>query len=487
MPYIPTKKQIEAHCAAERFVGYGGAMGGGKTRWLCEMARLLSIQCPGNFGVVARQSGVVLKMTTQEVFFTETLIPGSSEWQELGCKFNKSEGMLYFTALNPPSKIWFTGLDTDNTERIKSLNLGFFAIDEATEVSEDIFLMLCTRLRRKGIPKIYRKGLISANPEAGWVKRRFVDKKLQDYKFVDANYQDNPHLPDDYHELFAEMPIRWKEKYLEGNWGAVTGLVWKEFNDGFHIIPFQRIPPEWRGFRGFDHGQQNPAAMLWCAYGYYDEIETRQLLGDRIDAMNPEYKDYPIIIVHHCYYKPGLVSEHRKNIARQKVCIDKPGLIHADPSIWAKDREKIISDGKSKPYSIAEEYLESPYPLKGLVRGNNKVNVGLIRVSTLLNIGHLFFMDHESLDPLIGDGGEIRTYSWREPKNMEDDWPEEPEKRRDHACDALRYACMSMPPLSVEKKKIVPYNSFMAARQRAIAARKKGILSVSKRGKLMRL
>jgi len=78
--YIPNKKQIEAHIATEQFVGYGGAMGGGKTRWICEMAKLLSVSYPGNFGVIARQSGPALKVSTMEVFFDEVLLYGSDSW-----------------------------------------------------------------------------------------------------------------------------------------------------------------------------------------------------------------------------------------------------------------------------------------------------------------------------------------------------------------------------------------------------------------------
>src|SRR5574343_1871923 len=97
--YIPHQRQIEAHCAIEQFIGYGGGMGGGKTRWLCEMAKFLSLKFPGNFGVVARQSGPVLDNTTVEVFFSEVLIPGTPEWQQLGCVYNKQDRKLKATWL----------------------------------------------------------------------------------------------------------------------------------------------------------------------------------------------------------------------------------------------------------------------------------------------------------------------------------------------------------------------------------------------------
>ncbi len=472
MTYIPSPKQVEAHCATEQFLGFGGAMGGGKTRWLCEAAKLFSISYPGNFGLLGRQSGPALKVSTMEVFFDEVMIPGSDEWKELGCKYNKAEGMIWFQNLEPVSKIWFTGFDNDNIERIKSLNLGWFGVDEATEITESLYLMLCTRLRRKGVPREARKGMISANPEAGWVKRRFLDQKLKNHKFIQANYKDNPHLPEDYPQLFDTMPITWRKKYLDGNWGAVSGLIYSGFDEDFHVVPYTKAPPEWKQFRGFDHGQQNPAACLSFLSGYAEEIHFKELIGeDRWNLMPRKYDDYPVLICSKLYYDSGLVSKHRKEIA--SLWPDFKGPTYADPSIWAKDREKMLSDGKSVPYSIANEYLEFPFPLRGLIRANNIKDVGINRVSQLLEIGHLFFMDHPSMDPLIGDAGEIRSYSWKQPRTDDDDWPEEAEKKRDHAMDAMRYGVMSLPPVKVYSPKVIPYNSFMAARQRAIAFKKR--------------
>ena len=470
--YIPTPRQVEAHCAVERHLGFGGAMGGGKTRFLCEMAKLLSIKFPGNFGLLARQSGPALKMSTQEVFFSEVLQPGGAEWKTLKCVFNKSEGLLEFRCFNPPSRIWFTGLDSDNTERLKSLNLGWFGIDEATEVSESIYLMLCTRLRRKGIPSEYRKAMVSANPEAGWVKRRFIDQKLKDHKFVFSNFKDNPHLPADYASLFDTMPLAWREKYLHGDWGAVSGLIFKEFVPEIHIIPNQEVPPEWIHFRALDHGQQNPAACLGFAYGYGDKVTMQGYLGDRVELLKPEYDEYPIIICYRLYYGTGLVSQHRTKIAKAFSDIENYGPTFGDPSMWAKNREKLQSDGQATDYSIAQEYMDAPDPLLNLVRANNRVVPGINRVATLLSTHHLFFMDHPSMDPLIGLTGEIRSYSWKQPKTDDMDWPETPIKSNDHACDALRYGAMSLPPMRIPQPKLIPHSSFAAARMRAMAAKK---------------
>ena len=468
--YIPHPRQIEAHCAIEQFIGYGGAMGGGKTRWLCEMAKFLSLKFPGNFGVIARQSGPILENTTMEVFFSEVLIQGSEEWKQLGCEFNRQDRMLTFTALNPPSKIWFSGLDRDNVEKVKSLNLGFFAIDEATEVSENIFLMFMTRLRRKNVPTMYRKGIISANPEAGWVKRRFIDQKLSNHKFVFALAFDNPHLPEDYANLFDTMPTRWREKYLNGNWDAASGLVYKEFNRKIHVIPDQTLPKFWKRIRGLDHGQQNPTAVVGLALAQETPEDLIPFIGEeRLAYLHPDYQHYPYLFVERLYYSPGLVVEHKERIAKVFADYSSKGT-YCDPSIKSRDRQKMVMDSRGRQgyieYSIFDEYLELPYPIKDLVIGNNDVKVGIDRIATLLMIGHLFFLDSPQLLPLMGETGEILNYEWEEAKDLNQAWPEKPKKTDDHALDALRYGIMSLDKPN-PKTKVVPWNSFEEVRKRA--------------------
>ncbi len=487
--YEPHERQREAHRAKERFIGYGGAMGGGKTRWGCEEGLALSLEFPHNFGVICRQSGPALRMSTMESFFSQTLVPGSKMWQAVGAEFNKGEGLLTLGVNG--SKIWFTGLDADNTERIKSLELGWFFIDEATEVSEAIFQMFITRLRRSGVSSRMRKGLISANPEAGWVKRRFVDQHLPDHRFVVALPADNPYLPEDYASLFETLPDRWRRKYLLGSWDAASGLIYPSFDEKVHVVPWVEIPPHWKVVRGLDHGQRNPTACLGAVVIPDDKAELERVITPAgMEKRAAWLKNYPTIVCFRLYYAPGVVSEHKRWIKRMFEDIAKPGLVFADPSIWGRDREKLIEvAGKEtrREYSIADEYMEEPDGLRGLVRGTNLVLPGLDRVETLLKGGHLFFMDHPSLQPLIGPAGEIRNYEWKEAKESLS-MPEVPQDRDDHACDALRYLVMSLPQPAVQAK-VVPAGTFDRKRKEAQQWRQaqKGrgmVIDISRAGRL---
>jgi len=441
-------------------------MGGGKTRFLCEDNLASLIRHPGNFTVMCRQSGVALRQTTGEVFFSEALVSGSPLWKALGAVHNRTDNEVILRALVPSSRTWFTGLDHDNLERVKSLNLGGVYVDEVSEVSESIVNMLATRLRRKpnGVD-IHRRLVASSNPEAGWVKSRWVDKQLPGHEFIQATWRDNPYLPEDYPTLFDSMPERWRQKYLYGNWDAASGLVYPEFKRDFHVVP--AISPQmlqgflrdgWRHMRGFDHGQQNPACCIGFLVGKIeDSRNAKKLLGARLDGRDPEFDDYWTVIAYRMYQNPGLVSEHRKRIHMLWSDVPRPGVTWADPSIWRRDRERpiVVKPGRveAREASLYDEYNLKPYPLRGLRRGNNSVLAGINRVGTLYNIGHYFTC--EDLEQLIMN---TLQYAWKEASNEDLNFPERPIDKDDHDKDAERYGLMSLPaPRAKIKEEEIDY------------------------------
>jgi len=472
--FVPFDEQVAAFTAMEQFILYGGSMGGGKSRLICELALDLSIKFPGNRGLIARQSFPTLKDTTMEVFLTETLPYKGSDWNNLGAKHYKQDQNIVFSALDPPSVISFRGLDRDNKEKIKSLNLGFFCLDEGTEIDVGIWDALCTRLRRrpngKAIPPQYMKGLVTANPEPGWIKNKFIDRKLDNHRFIPSSFQSNPYLPENYASLFNGMSKAKRERWLYGDWGSIGGLIWSAFDPNFHIVPYEKPPNYWRFYRGLDHGQQNACACLGVA-SYYIDNKVKEILGDRLDKVDRRFDKYPIHFVYRLYYKPGLVSDHKEGIDRLFQDVENPGNTYCDPSIWRRDREKLVEDRK-EDWSIADEYDTQPYAIRRLEKANNRVDLGIDRVQFMLEIGHLFFMNHPSLNPLIDEAdGEIGKYTWKRPKNEDDDWDEQPVKRDDHACDALRYVMMAVEhPIPPPQPKIHP-RSFTAIAEKIDAQR----------------
>lgn len=211
--YSPTERQTIAHTSPERFTLYGGAVGGGKSVWLCNEILQLSLEYSGNVGYLCRYELTSLMRST--LMTLERYLP-----YEVIAQHHQTEN--YFRLVNG-SLIFYGGLgdDVKAIERLKSMELGWFAIDQAEEVSESHFFMLASRLRLR-IPGIMYKGLLTANPTPGWVKHRFIEQKLPDHIFIPALPKDNPFLPSDYEEKLRELyPAELVKQLLEGDWDAL--------------------------------------------------------------------------------------------------------------------------------------------------------------------------------------------------------------------------------------------------------------------------
>lgn len=210
--YEPTEMQKRAHSAVETNVLYGGAVGGGKSVWLCNEAIQLCLDFGGNVGFLARHELASFRKTT--LMTLEEFLPS-----KIVKSHNKSEQEI---VLVNGSKILYGGLGDDQSaiERLKSMNLGFFGIDQAEETTENHFFMLASRLRLN-LPGIYYKALLTANPEPGWVRDRFIDNHYPDHIFIPALPSDNPHLPKDYENKLRALYVNNPElikALLEGNW-----------------------------------------------------------------------------------------------------------------------------------------------------------------------------------------------------------------------------------------------------------------------------
>jgi len=120
---------------------FSAAFGAGKTLSLCAKALRLSLDHPGNFGLIARKTRASLTHTTLRTWWEQVCHPG------LVKEYNKTDGLV---TLTNGSAIIFGGLD--DPLKMGSLELGWAAIDEAIETTEDDWQMLEGRLRLPNVP-----------------------------------------------------------------------------------------------------------------------------------------------------------------------------------------------------------------------------------------------------------------------------------------------------------------------------------------------
>ena len=281
---------------------FKGGFGSGKTTACCAKVMLLSLQIPGNVGVVCRETYPDLRDTTRRAFFE--LLPGyddaiGPESSPVVKQWLSAENRL---VLRNGSEILFRYFDKGTIK--VGANLGWFFIDQAEEATEDIFRALVGRLRRT-VPKLY--GLMAMNPNGeDWQHRLFVkDKGLVEKDFAyfeSSSYENKANLPENYIEDMERLySADWIDRFVHGKWTRMSGLIYHEFDDNVHMTDPFEIPNSWVKFRGNDWGIDAPSTCAFWAvkpgpvpiFYKFDEYEDREKTAEEhADAILLQSRPY---------------------------------------------------------------------------------------------------------------------------------------------------------------------------------------------------
>ncbi len=434
--------QAKFHSDNAKYRAYVGGFGSGKT--ICGVVEdiLTMLEYPGIRGLVSRRHYNELKATTQADFL-KICPPGVIE------SLNKSTGLCRF--ING-SEVYFWNLES--LDALKSLNLGFFHIDEASEVGYDIFKALQGRLRQsqdnegKEIP---RRGWLTTNPEGhDWIWDMFMHRQAQkdayfmkSYHIFRAPTTENIYLPQDYiDDLRSTYPKEWLDKFMSGEFDVFEGQIFTELSKERNFIPDaladlamryinERCPVR---YRSIDHGFTNPTVCLWGAID-----------GDGNLFLYREYRK-----------TKALVSDNAREIKRLSLGEDYIQTM-IDPS--TRNRT-----GSGRGISVIEEYSENEIYC---TPANNQISAGLLRMGEYIKVQpdrinpitklpgspKLFFLPgtEKTFDELL-------RLAWKKVKPNSDRSPrEEPIDKDDHGPDALRYLLMDRPQGETPEGKLDPY------------------------------
>jgi PBSX family phage terminase large subunit len=416
------RKALDCSPGAPKYIRYLGGVGSGKTMIGCITVLVWSVLYPGDY-LIGRQFFPELRDTTLKTFL-EICPP------ELIVEHRVADAIVRIRGQNGKiSNILFRALE--EPDKLRSLNLNGFYLDESNQMTENAFWLLTTRLRGKYV----RKGIMTTNSDGrSWGWRLFVQKSFTEdetakmmFYSIKAPSTENTHLPADYvASMLATYTEERRRREVEADEDLFEGAIYPDFRmDRSVVDPFE-IPDTWTRVIGMDHGLKNPAAAVFGAVSndgdiyIYDEFYKSGWLIEEIVKGNKKTGE------------PGLLHK----IGTQKI-----SAIFIDPSTKATRGQTGISE-----FSTYMEHLPAHVPL---LTANNDVSAGIDRVAR-------HFKDHpvtkkpqlyifKTCKNLIN---ELLEYRW-EPLSSgmvgRRNDKEEPRKYNDHACDALRYLIMSRP------------------------------------------
>lgn len=406
----PSPQQMKFFLATQRRIAYGGARGGGKSWAARRKAVMLALNYPG-------LNILFLRRTLNQL--TENHVrPLLAELQGIA-KYNVSQKLFTF-ANGSRLKMGYCDLDND-VYQYQGQEYDAIFLEEATQFTEfqASYLATCNRTTRADFtPRMY----YTCNPGGvghEWVRRLFIDKrykegeKPEDYVFIPARVTDNKVLMErdpSYLRNLQSLPEHLRRAYLDGDWDAVEGQYFDDYNRLIHVVEPFEIPEDWKRFRAMDWGYRDPCCVLWVAIApnrqlfVYDEIyETKVLASD-------------------------MALRIRARTVNAKIAYTV-----ASPDAW----QKRGVDGVSGQ-TIAETFAKSHVPL--MKADNNRV-MGWQRIHECLAV------DPDTKKPILqifpGCRNLLRTLPTLQTSEI--DHEDVSGKCEDHAPEALRYAVMSRP------------------------------------------
>lgn len=409
-----------------------GAFGSGKTYAIIDEAIAWCLEQPGIRGLIVRKTVPELRDTTEPVF--RERVPAAL-W--MAGEPRKTGGHLESFTFPNGSQVMFRSLDDWN--KLRSLNVGFIAYDEANEIDEESYLGMLSRVRQRDLTaearargytgEISRTGVWGATNPAGkdWLWRRFhpdsKSKQPNTEAFMSTTL-DNPHLTVEFVESMLQMPRPYVQRFVLCQFDDFAGRIYEEWGWDTHTVIHPTFSAGERPlvWMGMDPGTENPTAGLWV----WADKENRRLVAIA------EYEEAGLAADIHAAAWRRIEATQRMNV-RWRV---------ADPnSITQRDRGTALS-------------LQTQYAKLGF-NFNLGASSDKDRIPALARLVHLrrFVVSRRCEKTFEA----IKQYQWKDlspgQRASGEDPKEVPLKKNDHLVNAAQYiAGRETPSLKIEKQ-----------------------------------
>jgi PBSX family phage terminase large subunit len=284
LSYAPRGSARAIFSMQEPEIILAGPAGTGKSRAILEKVHLACLLHPNLRASMVRKTRRSLTESGM-VTYVQKVMP-----QYDGVRWRSSEQQYQY----PNGSILAVG-GLDKPSKIMSSEWDVIYVQEATELLENDWESLTTRLRNG--KNSYAQLVGDCNPDSPihWLKQRASNDKTL---MLESRHNDNPLLYDEQDALTLEgeryigiLDALTGVRYLRlrlGLWAAAEGMVYEQSWDRNRNIinPFP-IPPEWPRYLWFDFGYVNPFVCHWVAqdgdgrlYVYREIYMTKRLVED---------------------------------------------------------------------------------------------------------------------------------------------------------------------------------------------------------------
>lgn len=423
---IPNPKQARFFASRARFIGYGGARGGGKSWAMRTKLILLALR-------YARLNILLLRRTLPELrenhlLPMQKLLYEAAEYNAAARAFTFPNG----------SRIRLGYCDSEaDVYQYQGQEYDVIGVEECTHFTwtQVQFLMTCNRSVR---PDFSARMYFTGNPGGvghAWFRRLFVkglyapNENPDDYVFIPATVDDNAVLlryDPLYVKVLDALPDKLRRAHRYGDWDVFDGQFFSEFTDApahykdrqwTHVIDPFPIPSSWALYRSFDFGYAKPFSCGWWAVDYDGRLYRIHELYGCTDSPNTGVKWPPDRIFAQIAETerthPLLKGRHIQGVA--------------DPSIWDASRGVSIEEEEAR----ARVYFD---------KGDNA------RIPGWMQVHYRLSFDEAGIPMLYcfsSCKGFIRTmpallFSKTTPEDLDT-------TGEDHIADEVRYLCMARP------------------------------------------
>ena len=217
---------------------FGGAAGGGKSSALL-MAAMQYVDVPG-------YSAILFRRTYADLALPGALMDRFKSWiaTQDDIHWNANQ---YVATFPSGARISFGYLNNTNDYlRYKGSEFQFIGMDEVTEIRENDYRYLFSRLRRPAsgeLSKVPLRMRSASNPAPNWVRQRFIVEGPETSRiFVPSMLTDNPGIDADSYRMALQALDPIERRRLEmGDWWA-TSLGTLFDRTDFPIIDHHEVP-----------------------------------------------------------------------------------------------------------------------------------------------------------------------------------------------------------------------------------------------------